>query len=341
MHDQARDPNDRGESDDVDGSDLLGAVHADATARAALEERVALLEFTDRRALDDAALALAAQGHAWAVVALPDPTTGRQRFVLTVPREEEAAARDELAAYAGDLRRRRGVEPLPEPIDSGAAGALGYAFLIGLVYLFERRGAFGLDWREAGVNASDRVFDGELWRSITSLFLHADVPHLASNLFFGVLFGVLLAHAVGSGLAWSSILVAGAIGNLANDAFQAGVHRSIGASTAVFAAVGLLVGVESIRRRRFSVGPARRFGPIMLGAVLLAWFGGAGGQEGSGRSTVDVGAHVMGFVSGLSLSGLLAVIAARVPLRDVRVQTAGGALACALALAAWAVALGT
>lgn len=308
--------------------------------RAALDERVALLEFSDRRALDDAALALAAQGFAWAVVALPDPGRGRQRFVLTVPREEEAAARAELADYASDLRRRRGVEPLPEPVDSGAAGALGYVFLLGIAYLFERRNAFGIDWREAGVNASDRVFAGEFWRTTTSLFLHADVPHLASNLFFGVLFGVLLAHAVGSGLAWTAILLAGTFGNVANDAFQGGVHRSIGASTAVFAAVGLLVGFESIRRRRLSVGPARRYGPLMLGAVLLAWFGGAGVQEGGGRGTVDVGAHVMGFLAGLSLSAPLALLATRVAIREMRVQVIAGAVACVLAFAAWAVAVG-
>jgi len=306
---------------------------------AAPDERVGLLEFGERRALDDAALALAAQGIAWGVVALPDAVSGRQRFVLTVPADQAEAARRELAGYALELRQRRGEEPAPEPIDSGVAGALGYAFLVGLAFLFQTRGAFGLDWRNAGLNVSTLALSSEPWRVLTSLFLHADLPHLASNLLFGILFGVLLAHSVGSGLAWAAILASGAFGNFANDLLQAGVHRSLGASTAVFAAVGLLVGVESIRRRRPSVGPARRYGPILLGAVLLAWFGGGGVQEGGGRGPVDVGAHVMGFFAGLSVSPLLALAVARTDLRAPRVQVIAGAAAVLVTVLCWTAAL--
>lgn len=299
------------------------------------DERVGLLEFADRRALDDASLALAAQGFAWGVVAMADPATGRQRFVLTVPADQAPAAQRELAGYAIELRAHRDEEPAPEPIDSGFAGALGYAFLVGLAFLFQTRGAFGLDWRDAGLNVSNLALGAEPWRALTSLFLHADLPHLASNLLFGILFGVLLAHSVGSGVAWAAILVSGTVGNFANDFFQEGVHRSLGASTAVFAAVGLLVGVESIRRRRPSVGAARRYGPILLGAVLLAWFGGGGVQEGGGRGPVDVGAHVMGFFAGLSASPLLALAVSHARLRSLRLQLGVGGAAIALAVLCW------
>ncbi|QDU84342.1 Rhomboid family protein [Planctomycetes bacterium Pla163] len=325
------------------GAGGQGARTADARAvgQGELDERVALLEFTDRRALDDAALALAAQGIAWSVVTLPRPATGRHRFVLTVPVAQADAAKVELSGYVHELKQRRGVEPLPDPVDMGSAGAFGYVALMALVFLCERQGLFGLDWRGAGVNSAAAVLDGEVWRTVTSLFLHADGAHLVSNLFFGTLFGVLLAHAVGSGVAWLAILLAGGLGNLANDLLQESTHRSIGASTAVFAAVGLLVGVESIRRRSFSVGPARRYGPILLGAVLLAWFGGGNVQEGGGRGPVDVGAHVLGFVAGLALSGPLALVAARAELRSLRVQVVAAGVALVVAAAAWTAAFAT
>lgn len=303
-----------------------------------LDERVALLEFTDRRALDDAALALAAQGIAWAVVTLPRPATGRHRFVLTVPEGQAEAAKVELSGYVHELKQRQGVETLPDPVDMGSSGAFGYVGLMALAFLCERQGLFGLDWRGAGVNSASAVLDGEVWRTLTSLFLHADAAHLMSNLFFGALFGVLLSHAVGSGVAWLAILVAGGFGNLANDLLQEATHRSIGASTAVFAAVGLLVGVESIRRRTISVGPARRYGPILLGAVLLAWFGGGNVQEGGGRGPVDVGAHVLGFVAGLALSGPLALLAVRTELRSLRVQVVAATVALLVIVVAWSVA---
>jgi membrane associated rhomboid family serine protease len=296
------------------------------------EQRVGLLEFTDARACDDAALALAAQGFAFSVVELPPTIAGGRRWVLTVPGSQFEAARGELSAYVRELRERRVVDPAPEPVDSGVAGALGYGGALAIAYALDRMDTFGLGWSDRGMNWAGAVRDGEWWRTVTALFLHVDLPHVASNVFFGCLFGVLLAHSTGSGLAWLAILLAGALGNFVNDLFQEASHLSIGASTAVFAAVGLLVGVESLRRGRLSVGPAKRYGPILLGAVLLAWFGNGGGD-------VDIGAHVFGFASGLVASWPLHLLAERIDVRSLRVQSLAGAAAVLVAVLAWAVAL--
>jgi membrane associated rhomboid family serine protease len=292
------------------------------------EPRVGLLEFTDPAACDDASLALAAQGFSFTVVELPPTMAGARRWVLTVPAAEFPAARAELVAYVRERREARVVQPAPEPVDSGVAGALGYGFALLVVHALAQLDTYDLGWREAGLNSAEAVRSGEWWRTVTALFLHVDEPHIASNLFFGCLFGVLLAHTAGSGFAWLAILLAGALGNGVNDLFQDPSHRSIGASTAVFAAVGLLVGVESLRRGRLSVGPAKRYGPILLGAVLLAWFGNGGGD-------VDIGAHVFGFLSGLAVAYPLHLVLGRSDVRNLRVQSAAGAGAVAIALVAW------
>jgi membrane associated rhomboid family serine protease len=97
---------------------------------------------------------------------------------------------------------------------------------------------------------------------------------------------------LGSGLAWFSILVAGAFGNLLAALIRPIGHTSIGASTAVFAALGLLAGRGWADRRRLQTSSFVRYAPIIGAVVLLSYLGTAGERT-------DVLAHVTGFVSGL------------------------------------------
>jgi len=48
---------------------------------------------------------------------------------------------------------------------------------------------------------------------VTALTLHVDSGHLITNLGFGMLFGYLAGQLLGPGIAWASILAAGALGN--------------------------------------------------------------------------------------------------------------------------------
>jgi hypothetical protein len=79
-------------------------------------------------------------------------------------------------------------------------------------------------------------------------------------------------HACGAGLGALALLAAGALGNLADAWLRAGEHLSIGASTAVFAAVGLLGGSEARARHLLAEPRARRFAPV--GAAVLLRRGG-------------------------------------------------------------------
>ena len=80
----------------------------------------------------------------------------------------------------------------------------------------------------------------------------------------------------------------------------------MGASTAVFTALGLLVAYSWRLRLLMPQGWASRLAPLVAGAVLLGWFGTAG--EGT-----DIVAHVLGFAFGCLLG-----VAAALP----RVQAA-------------------
>jgi membrane associated rhomboid family serine protease len=93
------------------------------------------------------------------------------------------------------------------------------------------------------------------------------------------------------------VVAAGAGGNILNALIRPPLHTSIGASTAVFAAIGLLAALQQRRGRR-SDG-LHNWAPLAGGVMLLTFLGLSGEQT-------DVLAHVFGFLAGLGLGSLLA-----------------------------------
>lgn len=141
-----------------------------------------------------------------------------------------------------------------------------------------------------------RIVAGALYRCMTALLLHADWAHLLGNVVALVLFGTALAVTMGWGVGWLLILLSGASGNLLAAFWYGPGHVSIGASTAVFSAVGLCAAVSFWRGCRARDWSWRRWAPLAGGVALL-------GMLGSAPHT-DLVAHMMGFVTGMS-AGLL------------------------------------
>jgi membrane associated rhomboid family serine protease len=235
------------------------------------------------------------------------------------------AANEELDNYhrenlpSGQAQRRA------QTIDSGWVGVLGYLMVIWALPSLEGSRTFGWNWRPAGAMDAALVVAGEWWRTITALTLHGDLAHLVSNSLFGAVFGLFVGRYLGSGLGWLLVLIAGASGNTANAFIQQPGFRSVGASTATFAALSL-VGAF-VWRRGYMQGWdwRRRFAPVFGGVALLAYTGFGGGNT-------DVMAHVTGFVSGLVLGLVVGGV-------DVRRLGISGQLLCggaALTLLSWA-----
>ncbi len=279
--------------------------------------------YTRASAAEGDALVLAAVGIASRLA----PVEGR--IGLFVAASDAARARQELREYRRENPSRR--EPPLRPAGEGVDAALAYAAVLVVVFVADSRHLFGIDWSAAGYAGAGRILGGEWWRAFTALSLHADFGHLASNVVAGGVLGVLLGQALGPGLAWLIVFLAGGLGNAVNAAFQPAAHAAVGASTAVFAALGLLSALmwrRTLPRWRRGL---RRWLPLAAGVALLAFLG-------TGGERTDIGAHFAGFAVGVAGGVALHLAGERLP-AGRRAQYACGAAAIALFGVTWGLAL--
>ncbi len=151
--------------------------------------------------------------------------------------------------------------------------------------------AFGLD-------AYRTVATGEWWRSLTALCLHADTSHLFGNIGFGMVFFWALGRRLGAGPGIAFALAAGLFGNAANALYKPAFAVSLGFSTALFGALGVLSGVAACDASHDRAGLAALRAILFPAATGLAFLGFLGG---GGELRTDFAAHVFGFAAGLLL----------------------------------------
>jgi rhomboid protease GluP len=250
---------------------------------------------------------------------------------LWVPLADAPAAATELTLYRHENAREIGTRPLEE-VGAGRAGVLWYAATLLAVFFALHTYLFARDWLAAGRLEGGALLAGEWWRAVTALTLHRELDHLGGNLVFGGFFGYFVGRYLGVGFGWFAVLLAATGANVLNAWVQLPTHRSIGASTAVFAALGLLA-TYTWRRGYLRDTPWRsRIAPIVAAIGLLAFTGTAG-------ANTDLGAHLFGFIAGLGLGLLIARFVPVEWLRNARVQLVCGTLAATLLVAAWCAAL--
>ena len=256
---------------------------------------------------------------------------GLRGWELWVPLADAPAAATELTLYRHENAREVGTRPLEE-VGAGRAGVLWYVATLLAVFFALHVSLFNGDWLGAGRLEAGPLLSGEWWRAVTALTLHRELAHLGGNLAFGGFFGYFVGRYFGHGFGWLAVLLSATGANVLNAWVQSPAHRSIGASTAVFAALGLLM-MYTWRRGYLRDTPWRsRIAPIVAGLGLLAFTGTSG-------ANTDLGAHLFGFIAGSGSGLAIARFAPIEWLRDARVQRVGGTVAALLLVAAWAVAL--
>ncbi len=288
--------------------------------------RVAVARFRRLKAANDYALVVLSMNLPYWLI------REESRYVLYVPEEYGEAVREQLERYRRESRYWPPVESMESPLSASSLSLWLYCLVLGsFFYLSHGSPAAREQWFALGRLDAERVLEaGEWYRVATALTLHADIGHLAGNLAGGALFAYFVLRILGSGLGWLLVLAAGMLGNALNVATHAGTgHLSVGASTAVFGALGLIVGHQLVRAWRTSGWrwPRRMWIPLGGGLVLLGFLG-AGGER------TDVLAHLWGFLAGLFLAVPFAW-EAWAWIRSGRVQAVLAALVVAVVALAW------
>lgn len=246
-----------------------------------------------------------------------------------------AAAREELDAIDAEERAAKNAAAVAPPADErfhsqwAPLGAV--AFMLALLGFFVVTGpsATRSVWFVEGVSDAVLVLAGEWWRTVTALTLHSDSNHVLANIALGVIVVGAVMRRTGVGYGAALVVVTGALGNLVN-AWAYGVdHRSIGFSTGVFAAIGLLGGLTYISLVRGHLQRRRPAWTAIAGTLgLLAMLG------ASERS--DLLAHLFGTLTGLA-GGLVVGLTRWRP--AWLGQTVLGLAAVGLVVGSWAIAL--
>lgn len=282
------------------------------------------LDLTEHAA-SELALVLAAVGIAHELRA------GAAGTEVWVEEGDRSRAIAELRHYFGENRR---LSPPPRALSRyphAAWGAAAYAVTLMCVSAAALYGFAGRNWVSRGVLEADLLLRGEWWRAFTALTLHADAGHLMANLLFGVLFAYPAAQLVGVGVAWLAIVLGGGLAYALDAWLSPAGHSVLGASTAVFVALGL-ASAFTWRRRAWSVlTRMQRAAPLVAGVALLA-FTGAGGER------TDLLAHLFGFAVGAIAGSALSLIRLPAP-GDDRPQWWAAGVAAMVLCAAWAMAL--
>lgn len=223
-------------------------------------------------------------------------------WVIHLPSDQSVAALGEIdeyevseALYAAPRPRR---PPLAFRFSHEIYTTIWAVLFVSGCFIIFGSATHGTAAGRAGAADAERICNGEWWRTVTALTLHADAAHLLGNLFGLVFLGYLVARIMGPGLGWFLVLAAGGAGNAAIAALVSPHHVSVGASTAVFGALGILVGFSGTQKAFLGRDERRAWRtelfPLGAGLSILAMWGASPGT--------DMAAHLTGFVAGLILS---------------------------------------
>jgi len=248
----------------------------------------------------DWSLVLASQG----VEVIIEEPTEEHGWVLLVEPNDYPRALEAIRLYRVENRRWRWRQNLEWSGVTFHWGAL--VWCAALVFFYWLQGATAGRVELDGIMHGLSVKQGQWWRLVTAICLHADLAHLAANVSVGFLVMGLAMGRYGAGLALLATLLCGAAGNIGGLIFHEADSQGLGASGAITGGLGLLA-VQSfsvLRRARWAWKEAST--GLLAGLLLFILVG----LEPSS----DVVAHVGGFLCGLVLGAALALLPTRLSL---------------------------
>ena len=128
------------------------------------------------------------------------------------------------------------------------------------------------------------VANGDWWRLITSAFLHANILHIAFNMYFLWFIGSAVENAIGRGRFLLVYLISGLAGSAGALVFSP-LSPTVGASGALFGILGVAVVME--RQRSYVLGGSA-LGLVLINLILSFTISG-----------ISIGGHIGGLIAGI------------------------------------------
>ncbi len=171
------------------------------------------------------------------------------------------------------------------------------------ILVFIASATFAGNLYEDGAMITERILvNGEFYRILTSMFLHADVNHLFNNMIIMILVGGIIENYTGHIYYLLIYFLSGFFGNFLSMAYELKNSLnwiSIGASGAIMGVVGVLVAWLIANRKRLVQNRNMLLRLLLMGVfVVQACFF----QEGA-----NTAAHLGGFLTGFVL-GIINIV---------------------------------
>ena len=144
-----------------------------------------------------------------------------------------------------------------------------------------------------GMHINSFVANGEVWRIVTSTFLHAGFMHLLFNMISLYLFGPELERIAGKLRFITIYVAAGIAGNVLTFLMHDGTYATVGASGAIFGIFGAYLAMLA-RHHRYLPQLKQVILPIVGISVVLTFF----------QSGVNISGHIGGLIGGF-IAGMI------------------------------------
>ncbi|SER38050.1 Membrane associated serine protease, rhomboid family [Gracilibacillus ureilyticus] len=177
------------------------------------------------------------------------------------------------------------------PVTSVIVGLQIAIWLISILF-----GSLGNYIYQIGIGFNYLILQGEYWRLLTSIFLHAGTGHILFNAFSTVLFAPALEQMLGKGKFLFSYLFAGVAANvLTLVAIPDMPNPYVGASGAIYGLFGLYLFMVLFEKKLIDPGSARLITIIIIIGLVMTFI----------NPGINITGHLFGFIAGIALGPIV------------------------------------
>lgn len=177
---------------------------------------------------------------------------------------------------------------------------------------------------EWGANSTSAVQNGQLWRLVSSMFIHGNIFHLVINMAALVSAGLIVERIYGHRLFALIYFASGIVGSSLSLYFASQTNVAVGASGAIFGVTGALFVAIFQHRKRLPVS----FSKQMI--TSLSFFITYSLVQSLTKDGIDTAAHIGGLVAGSVLAFILPERLNMDAFQKLRFQRGAAGLALAL-----------